>query len=164
MCIRDRSSSADPPEEVIPGCANLRFSCADRCPGPGPGGSGEYPWMSVYRKSRAKERALYEACSVADGDTTRPAAPTADWEPAKPGGRYAVVLAGGMRNFIATGHSWQSMVIDASGGSDNVDLFFHVWDDESQRVSHPETFFPSMSRFQLYSVDPRAPPLSLIHI
>jgi hypothetical protein len=58
-------------------------------------------------------------------DCTQDPDPTKNWEPAKPGGRYAVCLSGGMRDFVATFHSWKTNVIEASG-SDNVDVYFHV--------------------------------------
>jgi hypothetical protein len=101
-------------EDPFHGCANQGFSCADDCP-------GDYEWKTLYRDSLKKTRAKIEAC---DGD------PTKNWLPAEPGGRYAVAFSGGMRNFISTIHSWITNVIEPSGG-DNVDLYFHVFADET---------------------------------
>jgi len=97
----------------------MGFSCAVDCP-------GDYPWKALYNKSREEERQLEEACS---GDGVDP---TKDWKPAKSGGPYAIAFSGGMRNFLATFHSWKVNVIEASGG--DVDLYFHVFVDQDSPI------------------------------
>jgi hypothetical protein len=96
------------------GCKS-KESCSHQCP-------GNYSWMQLYNESRRKEARIYAKC---EGN------PSEHWQPATPPGigRFAVAFAGALRNFAATYHSWETNLIMATG-SDLVDLYFHVWDDE----------------------------------
>jgi hypothetical protein len=77
----------------------MGFSCAVDCP-------GDYPWKKLYNESRITERKINSGCTENNMNPTR------DWPPASPGGPYAIAFSGGMRNYVATHHSWVSNVIE----------------------------------------------------
>ena len=89
-------------EDTVHGCMGRGISCSDACP-------GDYPWKALYRKSRESERELVARCGPG-------ADPTKNWTPGTQGLPFAVAFSGGMRNFIATAHSWLTNVVDINDG------------------------------------------------
>lgn len=112
-------------EDGARGCAYTGKTCADICP-------GDLPWKSLYRASVAKEAEIEAECG---------ADPTAKWGPNTAGteGPFAIAFSGGLRNFVATWHSWKANVVDVSGGDDNVHTYFHVWHDEGTNTGQITT-------------------------
>lgn len=96
-------------EEGAKGCGNTGKSCAQLCP-------GDLPWKPLYQSSVDAEAANEKEC----GED-----PTAKWGVMSAGteGPFAVAFANGLRNFVATWHSWEKNLIEPSGG--NVHLYFH---------------------------------------
>jgi len=109
-------------EHGAEGCGRTGKSCADICPG------DDLPYKPLYRASAAQEAAIEAECGKD---------PTAKWGTNRAGtqGPYAVAFSGGMRNFAATWHSWQTNLVEPSGG--NVHVFFHIWMDENNHHLSP---------------------------
>lgn len=103
-------------EHGAEGCGRAGKSCADICPG------DDLPYKPLYRAAVAEEAAVEAECARD---------PTAKWGTNTAGtrGPFAVAFSGGMRNFAATWHSWQTNLVEPSGGG--VHVFFHVWMDEN---------------------------------
>ena len=95
-------------------------------------GTGDYGWKPLYRKTVEMEAAVEEECS---GD------PTAKWGQMSAGteGPFAIVFANGLRNFVANWHSWETNVVEPSGGVENVHTYFHVYYDEKSHDQDPLT-------------------------
>jgi hypothetical protein len=103
-------------------------SCAEQC-------EGNLIWKKLYQSSVDQQIKFENECKSPEG-------PTAKWGPNKAGsmGPFAIAFAGGLRNFAATWHSWQTNLIEPSGGRNYdgtssgegtlFDLYFHVWHDE----------------------------------
>jgi hypothetical protein len=108
-------------EDGARGCNETGQSCAQICP-------GDFEWKGLYQSTIDREIEIENECAKD---------PTATWgrHVSNPDGRYAVLFTGGMRNFAATWWSWKHHVIDASGG--NVDLYFHVWNNERNHGWNP---------------------------
>jgi len=103
-------------EHGAEGCGRSGKSCADICPG------DDLPYKPLYRAAIAQEATIEAECGKD---------PTAKWGPNTAGtqGPFAVAFSGGMRNFAATWHSWQTNLVEPSGG--DVHVFFHIWMDEN---------------------------------
>ncbi len=106
-CREGWASCTENGEDGLRGCVNTGKSCAQIC-------QGSFGWKQLYQKTVDDEVALTE-CEFD---------PTAKWGAMGAGtdGPFAVAFANGLRNFLATWHSWKTNLVDVSG---TVDLYFH---------------------------------------
>ena len=109
------------------------MTCFDICP-------NTEQWKDAHEIGEARKAKYYDGCKSKESSVALrgPA-------PAQGRGPFAIAFSGGLRNFAQVWSTWETLVVEASGGIDNVDLYFfastehEVGDGEKLAHSLPNT-------------------------